>query len=237
MSPARAWCAVVLAAVLVGSGAPAGAVATLEPTSVVTLLVVGGPPLTAGQSTFVRGLITDSGAEVPGASVHLMMQPYGSTTFTDVGTAVSAPDGVFSLSTPPLWQNTAFRWDYAGDSTRAASSSAVWEVPVSPRTTIRVSDRTPRVGQRVVVRGQTLPNRAGRRISVWTGIRPCWCDIAYPSGTPAPKRLARGVVLADGSYRLVIRLSSTGRKRIYALVGRGAGLLAGTSRYRHLRVG
>ncbi|MBW8751944.1 MAG: hypothetical protein JF565_11045 [Propionibacteriales bacterium] len=169
--------------------------------------------------------------------MHLFVKTYGSTTFSDVGNAISGPDGSFTLTTPPLWQNASLRLDYLGDPSHDASSSGVWEVPVMGGSSIAVSDHSPRVHQRIVVRGRTLPSRAGRRISVWSGLRPCWCDAFPGPGTPAPKRLAHAVVRTDGSYRLVVRFSTPGRKRIYALVGQGDGLIASVSRYRHLRVG
>jgi hypothetical protein len=230
-----AWSAWIGACAMILAAAPAGAAPAGVPTQIYPLLVVGGPPLKAGNAETVRGAVSASGNPLAGATVHLMIEPYGSTTFTEVATGTSGSDGFVTLTTPPLWQNTSLRLDVVADPGHDASSSTVWEVPVSARASIRLSDRTPRVNHRVVVRGQTFPSRAGRRISVWTGIRPCWCDMLSPAH-PRPKRLARGLVRADGSYRLVIRFSTTGRKRIYALVGGGDGLIAGTSRYRHLRV-
>lgn len=231
------WCALLVVSVVVGVAPSADALPTPEPTAVEPMLVVGGPLLRAGHATTALGFVTASGHALAGASVHLMMETYGSAAFTDVGVAVSDADGRLQLPTPVLWHNTSFRWDYAGDAGHDPSTSSAWQVPVSAVVSIRVSDRTPRVGQRVVVRGETTPHRAGRRVSVWTGIRPCWCDVFYPAGTPAPRRLVRGVVRDDGSYRLVIRFGSSGRKRIYALVGGGSGNVAGTSAFRHLRVG
>lgn len=229
------WCAVLVAAAVVGAGSPAEAVPVPEPTQVVAMIIADLPPVPAGHAVGVGGAITASGHGLAGATVHLMVETYGSTTFSDAGAAVSDANGRFGLTSPVLWQNAKFRLDYAGDATHDPSTSSVWDVPVSAVATIHLSDRTPRVGHRVVVTGQTSPNRAGRRIAVWTGTRPCWCYVRpdYSGRT----RLARGVVRDDGSYRLVIRFSSAGRKRIYALVGGGGGNLAGTSRYRHLRVG
>jgi hypothetical protein len=238
MRRVQIWYAAVVAGVLLASGSPAVAVSsTLEPTSVSAGVIAGGSPTPAGQAGSVFGYLRASSGPLAGTHVRLLMRPYGSTTFSDVATAVSGPDGRFVLSTPPLWQNTSFQWVYDGDATHAASSSSVWEVPVSARASIRVADHTPAVHQRVVVRGRTFPSRAGRPVAVWTGIRPCWCDgPPYPSDAPRPRKLAHGTVRADGSYRLVIRFSTSGAKRIYVLVGGGDGLVAGASRYRHLQV-
>ena len=49
-------------------------------------------------------------------------------------------------------------------------------------------------------------------------------------------RLVKGVVHADGHYRLVVRFDSPGRVRIYVKVRGGDGNVTGYSKYRWLSV-
>jgi hypothetical protein len=201
-------------------------------TEIVVGVVADAPPTRAGATAPVFGAIQSGGTSLPGASVQLQMRASGSSSFTDVGTVVSDSQGRISGTTPVLLKNADFRWHFAGDGTHDAATSGTWTEYVSPRVRIRVSDRTPATGQRIVVRGRTNPNKAGNRVSLWRGTKP---SLGF-GPTTHHVRLVKGRVHADGRYRLVVRFNTSGTRRLYVRVAGGGGNVAGFSAYRRVRV-
>jgi hypothetical protein len=224
--------AVLITAVLVVSGPAVSARPAGTPTTILVGVVADAPPTRAGDSITAFGVIESGGSPLAGAAVQLQERVYGASTFSTVGTATSNASGQFSAVSPALVHNATFRWYFPADGGHDTATSATWFVRVSPRVGIRVSDRTPATGQRIVVRGHTHPAKSGNRVSVWRGTKP------FEGFGPVTKhtRLVRGHVRADGSYRLVIRFYATGKRRIYVRVGRGGGNAAGYSAYRRLTV-
>jgi len=191
-------------------------------------------PLMAGIAISAATILRSGSDPVQWHPVHLQASPLGQDAFVTVGTGQTDAYGKVSVESPELNANTAFRWVFDGDGTYAAAVSQPWTELVEPVVQARVSDRTPHLGQRVVVRGRMTPARPGKRVSVWTGRRNCWCDMAI--AIPAPKRLAAARIHPDGTYRLVIRFATTGRKLIHVHVARSEGLTFADSYNRHLRV-
>jgi len=230
MGHLRFWC-VAASLVAAGTVLPATAAVAGTETDIVVSVIADAPPIRAGSRAPAMGVIQSS-AGVSGLSVELQMQVPGSS-FATVATVVSNSQGTFLTETPVLSHNTAFRWHFAGDGTHDPATSDTWTEYVSPRVRIRVSDRTPATGQRVVVRGRTNPNKAGNRVSLWRGTKP-WLGFG-------PKthhvRLVKGRVHADGRYRLVVRFDTSGTRRLYVRVAGGGGNVAGFSAYRRVSVG
>jgi hypothetical protein len=220
-------------ALMVAPAAPAVARPAAAPTSIVISFIADAPPAQVGDTPTERATIsTTGGAGFVGASVELQVQPYGASAFTTVATVTSGAGGALAATLPPVLRNTAYRWHFAGDAGHDPTTSGVGFEPVSVRVRRHVSDRTPRVGQRVVVRGRTIPAKPGRAVSLWRGTRP------YLGYGPATHhvRLVKGHVRADGSYRLVVRFASAGHVRIYVKVRGGDGNVTGFSKYRWLSV-
>jgi len=232
MLTSRGSCVVLAIAALVASGPSAVGAPSTTPTSLVTVVIADAPPIRAGTQAGALGVLMASGTGVAGRAVHLQMRPYGATTFTTVGTDVSDSSGNLDLVTPVLLHNSRFRWVFDGDATYAPSVSSVWFAPVSTRVGIRVSDRTPHTGQRVILRGRTYPAKPGIVVSAWRGTKP----VQGFGPTTRHTLLVKGRVRADGTYRLVLRFPTTGKRRLYVRVASGAGNVAGFSAYRWVTV-
>jgi len=221
-----------MALVLMPTAPAAARPAAGAPTSIVISVATDVAPWHVGDSPTELATIYSGGSPFAGASVQLQVRPYGASTFTTVATVTSGAGGQLSTKLPPLIRNTSYRWQYAGDVGHQATTSGTGVERVSVRVKRHVSDRTPRVGQRVVVRGRTYPTKPGHAVSLWRGTKP------FQGFGPATHhvRLVKGVVHADGSYRLVVRFASAGRVRIYVKVRGGDGNATGFSKYRWLSV-
>jgi hypothetical protein len=225
------WVLLVVA-LTVAPAAPAVARPAAAPTSIVIAVVADAPPARVGDTPTEHATISTGGGGFVGASVELQARPYGAATFTTVATVTSGAGGALAATLPPLLHNTSYRWHFSGDAGHDPTTSAVGVEPVSVRVKRHVSDRTPRVGQRVVVRGRTIPAKPGRAVSLWRGTKPF---LGYGPATHHV-RLVKGHVRADGTYRLVVRFASEGRVRIYVKVRGGDGNVTGFSKYRWLSV-
>jgi hypothetical protein len=230
MGRLRFWC-VVASLVTAGTTLPATSAVAAGNTEILASIIADAPPAMAGSGVPVIGQVQSS-AGVAGLTVQLQVQ-VSTSSFTTVDSAVSNSQGSVFAETPALAHNTNFRWYFPGDGTHDAATSDTWTEYVSPRVRIRVSDRTPATGQRVVVRGRTNPNKAGNRVSLWRGTKP-WLGFGP---TTHHVRLVKGRVHADGRYRLVVRFDTSGTRRLYVRVAGGGGNVAGFSAYRRVRVG
>jgi hypothetical protein len=226
------WILLVVALMMVPAAPAVARPVAGAPTSIVISVVADAPPARVGDTPTEHATIYTGGSAFVGASVELQVRLYGSSTFTTVATATSGAGGALAAKLPPLVHNTSYRWHFDGDLSHAATTSDTGVEPVSVRVKRHVSDRTPRVGQRVVVRGRTYPAKPGHAVSVWRGTKP------FQGYGPATHhvRLVKGHVRADGTYRLVVRFASTGRVRIYVKVRGGDGNVTGFSKYRWLSV-
>jgi hypothetical protein len=224
---ARVLALVAAAAVIVGPVAPAGAATTttrLYPGPRVSDLapVVPGP-------VQVTAVLFAGDDPAPGQTLTLRIRTYGATTFADAGHAVTGADGVASL-TVRLDRSATAQWTYAGDADLGPSSSMAYPVEVSPRVGIRVGDRTLHKGQRLVVRGRTIPAKAGCTVRLWRGeLRPLVLG-------PKPVRLDKARVRSDGTYKLVHRFHHKARMKVAVTVAPCDGNARGLSSYRKIWV-
>jgi hypothetical protein len=97
-----------------------------------------------------------------GVNVTLQRRPSTSSTWSDVETKPTDPQGNAAFTTRPR-VNT---WYRAIARTTPEQASAESLVQVAPLVGFRVSDTTPRAGQRVRFAGTVRPRHNGRRVSI-----------------------------------------------------------------------
>ena len=140
-----------------------------------------------------------------GIVVTLERRAAGATAFAPAGTATTDANGDFSFAQRPE-QNTTYRATAA--TTPPASSSEV-NVAVAPLVGLKVSDRTPRKGQRVRFRGTVRPQHDGMRVAIqrkradgtWVTVRSPLLRDAGSSFSRYSKRIR---IRRSGTYRTVI---------------------------------
>ena len=229
----RATLAVLLALVVAGLVA-SPAEADPAPTEIASLIIVDGPFTVAGSPLTVTAELRSAGQAVVGVPVRLMIKPYGATAFRKYTTTATDENGYASV-TFVRWRNTRVKWEFGGTEEFGPSVSQPYTEYISTRVGIRVSDRTPRVGQRVVVTGMTGPIKPGHAIRLYRGFtaRGAW----MPPPENPPVLLDSGVVRSDGAYRLVARFHAKGVRRLFVEVATGHGNITGWSPYRWVTVG
>ncbi len=150
-----------------------------------------------GGTVTLSGKLT--GSNNAGRSVTIEHDPFPIDTFTNAGTATTNATGDWTFGHRPT-VNTRYR---------ARSGSAVrsnQDGMVRPAIRLRLSDRTPRVGQRVRFFGRLCPEHDGtkvaiqrRRAGTWRTVRSAVLrDIA---GSACSKFSRRLLVRRDGAYR------------------------------------
>ena len=213
-------------------GAGDAVAADPQPTRIALLIVMDGPLPVAGSEVAFTGSLMSGTAGVPGRSGQLWVKPAGDAEFTLAATATTDSKG-FVEAQVVLRRTSDVRWVFTGDAEYAASQSEDWTQVVRTRVGARLGDRSLSVGQRLVVRGATYPKQPGHTVSLWAGTAPL---TIWDSGKDRV-RLARAVVRADGSYRLVTRFERVGKRRLYVQVKSGGPTTTGFSPYRYVRVG
>jgi len=112
-------------------------------------------------SQTVTSKVSVKGAKA-GVNVTLQRRPSTSQTWSDVETKPTDQKGDATFTTRPR-VNTAYR---AVARTTPEQTSAESLVQVAPLVGFRVSDSTPRAGQRVRFAGTVRPRHTGRRVSI-----------------------------------------------------------------------
>ena len=181
------------------SATVAGADATFTTgTPAVTIAATPGV-VTFGKPVTIAGRVAGN----PGVSVTLEQSPFPfADPFTPVadGTTDAAANYSFQV-TPGL--NTRY---HVTAKTAPPATSADVTVRVRPKVTLRLSDRTPRRGQRVRFRGSVLPAHDGMAVRIQRKTRDGWKTIATPLLKPATP--VNGV--ARSKYRKRIRIRRSG---------------------------
>jgi hypothetical protein len=203
------------------------------PTNFYSLLVLDGPPPVAGDKVWFSATLSSGVDPVVGRTVQLWVRAAGQREFTAAASAVTGARGDVEASIV-LTRNSVTRWVFAGDAQYGASQTSDLGQRVETRVGAKASARSLSVGQRLVVRGRTFPRKPGHTVSLWSGARP---QRAFGPPSPPATWLAKATVRADGSYRLVKRFGTPGKRRLFVRVSRGDGNLAGFSRYRWVQVG
>jgi len=140
-----------------------------------------------------------------GIIVTLERRAADATVFAPAGTATTDANGDFSFAERPA-KSTIYRVTAA--TTPPASSPEV-TVAVAPRVGLRVSDATPRKGQRVRFRGTVWPQHDGMRVAIqrkradgsWVTVRSPLLRDAGSRYSTYSKRIR---IRRSGTYRTVI---------------------------------
>jgi hypothetical protein len=183
-------------------------------------LTIGATPTTIkhGGTVTLSGKL--AGQNNSGRSVTVQQDPFPVDAFTEAGTATTNSTGDWSFAHKPT-ANTRYR------ARSGSEESATVDVMVRPAITLRLSDRTPRAGQRVRFSGRLCPEHDGVAIALQRRFGKAW-------------RTLRNVVLRDvagstcSSYsrRLRVRRDSAFRTRFLG----DADHVAGNSRVRRANV-
>ncbi|HVL95575.1 MAG TPA: hypothetical protein VM266_06910 [Solirubrobacteraceae bacterium] len=215
------------------------AIAALLTAAVAAAPVVAAPPDNAvnvvakpktvvfGKSTVLSGQVTGSGNG--GVSVTLQSTPAPYTEgFKNVGNPVTTDaNGFYSFTVTPQ-VNTRYR---VTAKAKPTVESAPVEVLVRPRVTLRVSDKTPRRGQRVRFAGVVTPAHDGAQARIQRRTRSGWRTLK--TTTLAAATPVEGVTRSRYSVRMRVRRD--GRYRAFVVTG-DADHAPGRSRARRLRV-
>ena len=175
-------------------------------------------PVKFGRSVTLSGKLT--GANNSGKPVGLFADPFPYNSFTKVTTATTSATGDYSTTQKPS-VNTRYKASQGGN------QSAIITVLVRPAVSLRLSDYTPKRGQRVRFSGRVCPQHDGSSVSI---------QRRYSRGY----RTIRKTTLRDipGSacsrYRKTVRVSRDGRFR--TVIGSHADHAKGISRSRVARV-
>ena len=123
-------------------------------------LTLSAKPATVlfGKSTLLSGKLT--GANSGGVTVTLRDDPYPFGHYNPVGTTTTAADGTYHFTVSPT-VNTKYQADAKS---KAPATSPEVLVKVAPRVGLRVSDRTPKVGQKVTFFGKVFPPHDGQSV-------------------------------------------------------------------------
>jgi hypothetical protein len=182
--------AAALAAILVSSahGAPTPQTLTLSASD--TTVRFGGEVTLTGKLT---------GAKVDGRSVTVREDPFPIDGFANAGTATTNATGDWQLSLKPE-ANTRYQ------ARSGKADSAPVDVMVRPAITLRLSDRTPRRGQRVRFSGRLCPEHDGVAIALQRHGASGWRTVASPvlkdlAGSTCSRYSRRLRVRRDRTYR------------------------------------
>jgi hypothetical protein len=163
-----------------------------------TLSIAANPsPVVFGRTSLVSGKLV--GTNVSGQTVTLRSDPFPYDKFANAGTAVTSPTGDYSFAQKPT-VNTRYQ-------ARVGNlHSAIITEPVRPAVSLRLSDYTPKRGQRVRFAGRVCPQRDG-------------AVLALQRRSAGKYRTVRRTTLRDipgstcSSYRKTLRLHRDGRFR------------------------
>jgi hypothetical protein len=165
-------------------------------------LTLGAKPGTVvfGRTTTLSGKLT--GNNNSGRQIILQADPFPYDTFSQVGTATTDAQGDYTLAQKPT-VNTRYQ-------ARAGNEeSGIVTVLVRPRVSLRLSDSTPSVGQRVRFSGRVCPEHDGTRVAIQRRTPSGFRTVARTTLKDVPgstcSSYARGItVRRDSVYRTVI---------------------------------
>jgi hypothetical protein len=140
-----------------------------------------------------------SGANVAGRAVHVQEDVYPLSAFGNTGSATTNAGGDWTLAVKPT-ANTRYR---AGS---GKVDSPTVDVMVRPAITLRLSDRTPKRGQRVRFSGQLCPEHDSVAVELQRKTSSGWKKVASPvladvAGATCSKYAVRKRVRSTATYR------------------------------------
>ena len=151
-----------------------------------------------GGSVTLSGKLT--GAKINGRNVRVEQDPFPVGGFDNAGSATTNASGDWSLVVKPT-STTRYR---AGV---GKADSPALDVLVRPSLTLKLSDRTPRRGQKVRFSGQVCPEHDTVGIQLQRRSKSGWRTVASPvladvPGAPCSSFARRLRVRRDGAYRV-----------------------------------
>ena len=184
-------------------------------------LTISATPTTVkfGGSVTLSGKLT--GANNASRPVNIDQDPFPVDTFTDAGTATTNATGDWTFAHKPA-VNTRYR------ARSGSAESQTVDVMVRPAITLRLSDRTPRPGQRVRFFGRLCPEHDGVKIALQRRFGKTWRTLRQPT-----LKDVAGSTCSSYSQRLRVRRDGTYRTRFLG----DADHVAGNSRARRANVG
>ncbi len=202
-----------------------------------TFTTTAGPPstgvtiaakprtVTFGRATTIAGQVTGVGA---GTKVELRQTPFPfMTPFKTALSGTTDATGGYAFTVAPR-VNTKYHVEAKASPTLTSPDVIV---SVRPKVGLRLSDRTPRVGQRVRFHGSVLPAHDGKAVKLQRRTRSGWKTIARPLLKPA--KPLNGVARSRYSTRRRVFASRTYRT---VFVPRDGDHVRGTSPKRRARV-
>jgi hypothetical protein len=212
--------ALALGAIALAAGpTPVAAAKPPKPGPGSTLSIAAKPsPVVFGRSTVVSGRLV--GTNVSGQIVTLRSDPFPFDKLSNAGTIVTNATGDYAFTQKPT-VNTRYQ-------TRVGNvQSAIITVLVRPAVSLRLSDYTPKRGQRVRFAGRVCPERDGAVLAIQRRSSGKYRTIAHTTlkdipGTPC------------SSYRRTLRVHRDGRFR--TVIARGSDHATGLSHPRVARV-
>jgi hypothetical protein len=157
--------------------------------------------VTFGRAVTLSGKLT--GPNNAGRQVNLRSDPFPFDTFDNAGNATTNAQGDYAFTQRPAL-NTRYQARSGNE------ESAMATVLVRPAVSLRLSDSTPRRGQRVRFSGRVCPEHDGSRVAIQrrtaagfrTVARTTLRDVLGPTCSRYARRLP---VRRDGTYRAVLR--------------------------------
>ena len=159
-------------------------------------------PVDWGSPVTISGRVQDNQT---GTTVTLLRKTVPATTFTGAGTTTVDKNGSYTFTVRPR-RNTYYR---AVSSLKPATQSQDLLVKVRPLIGFRVSDSTPRAGQRVRFSGTVRPRHNGRRVNIQRKSGSRWITVARPT--------LRALNASTSRYSRRIRVRSSGTYRVRIL--------------------
>ena len=140
-----------------------------------------------------------AGANVSGRTVRVQEDVYPLNSFSNAGSATTNATGDWSLAVKPA-ANTRYRANVQKTDSRTI------DVMVRPAITLKLSDRTPKRGQRVRFAGRLCPEHDTVAIELQRKASSGWKKVASPvladiPGDTCSKYSVRKRVRRSGSYR------------------------------------
>jgi hypothetical protein len=184
-------------------------------------LTIAATPKTVkfGGSVTLSGKLT--GSNNAARPVTIEQDPFPVDAFTEAGTTTTNATGDWTFAHKPV-ANTRYRARSGG------ADSQNEDVMVRPAISLRLSDRTPRVGQRVRFSGRLCPEHDGVAIALQRRFGTTWRTLRSPVLKDVP-----GTTCSSYASRMRLRRDGAFRARFLGDVDH----VAGNSRVRRANVG
>ena len=152
---------------VVATVVPSGAAVAADRLPTSLSIDVSPTRLTYGTDLTITARLTntETGAPVPGATVHVERLLTGSTTYGVIATLVTDAAGVVRMVHKPQ-VNAAYAARYDGDSVSAPSRAGPKRSDVAPRLTARLPKAAARAGSRITLSGSLMPAHPGRTVRI-----------------------------------------------------------------------